>query len=106
MFEARDVAEAELVKGLLESLGITASVRGDDPWGTRDDSGYTGVAPTVHVVNDADEAAATDVVTAYRERGELPSSPGGDWRCRNCGHESEPQFGACWRCGAERAEDT
>lgn len=105
VFEARDVAEAQLIKGLLESLGITVSVQGDDPWGTRDDGGYTGGAPTVLVLNDSDESAATEAVTEYRERGELPSSPGGDWRCRHCGRESEPQFGACWSCGAERSED-
>ena len=106
VLEARDVAEAQLVKGLLDSLGLTAVVRGDDPWGTRDDAGYTGGAPTVLVLDDADESAASEVVAAYQDTGELPSSPGWNWRCRYCGQESEPQFGACWSCGAERSGDS
>lgn len=27
---------------------------------------------------------------------------GGPWQCPQCGERSEPQFNACWCCGAER----
>ena len=26
------------------------------------------------------------------------------WTCSGCGEQHEPQFGACWRCGALRGE--
>jgi hypothetical protein len=28
--------------------------------------------------------------------------PGGSWRCSRCGESLEPQFAACWNCGAMR----
>lgn len=43
---------------------------------------------------------ARDLVRRFREgpgpiRGVL-------WRCAKCHEEHEPEFGACWRCGATR----
>jgi hypothetical protein len=36
---------------------------------------------------------------------ELSSPPRGSWRCANCGEVHEPQFMACWNCGAGRPDD-
>lgn len=66
VFVARNPAEAHLVKGMLESNGIRAEVRGEALWGTR---GETPVAedtlPTVWVFDDHQAREAARLVKEY-----------------------------------------
>jgi hypothetical protein len=59
-------------------------------------------APELWLVDERDEALARRILAAARSGpppGALP------WTCRACGEMLEPQFTACWRCGAWREAD-
>lgn len=56
-------------------------------------------APELWLVDERDEALARRVL-ATAQSGPAPDVP--TWRCQGCGETLEPQFTACWRCGALR----
>jgi hypothetical protein len=65
VFVANNPAEAHLVKGMLESRGIHAEVRGEALWGTRGETPVTPeTLPTVWV-EDAKVSEATRIVDEY-----------------------------------------
>jgi Putative prokaryotic signal transducing protein len=65
VFVARNPAEAHLVKGMLESRGIRAEVRGEALWGTRGETPLTpDTLPTVWV-DDLQAPEATRIVEEY-----------------------------------------
>jgi len=65
IYVANNPAEAHLVKGMLESHGIHAEVRGEALWGTRGETPVTAeTLPTVWV-EDARAAEATRIVEEY-----------------------------------------
>lgn len=97
VFLAHDVTEAHLVKGLLESHGLSALVRGEALAGIAGEVPFVDVWPTVWVLDDDREAEARAVIEEY-ERGPAPDPSRGRWRCPKCGQPLEPQFTACWAC--------
>jgi len=99
VFQAHDVIEANLVKGLLESHGVTAFVRGEALAGTAGEVPFVDVWPTVWVADDG-RAGEDQVVIKEYESGKPRASVAG-WPCPKCGQGLEPQFTACWACGAE-----
>lgn len=103
---ARHPAEAHLVKGLLESQGIEAVVRGEDLFGARGEVPVTPeTCPSVWIVDDALYEKAKSIISAYL-RGETPGGTrSSSWRCPNCGEQLEPQFTDCWQCGTARPGD-
>jgi hypothetical protein len=103
VFVAGDVTEAHFVRGLLESHGLSATVRGEDLGGTRGDVPFWETWPTVWVLDDSREAEAVELVRQYEAGTGPANTEGGSWRCPRCGQELEPQFTACWVCGAERS---
>lgn len=65
VFVANNPAEAHLVRGLLESRGIPAEVRGEALWGTRGETPLTpDTLPTVWVSN-AHASQAALIVEEY-----------------------------------------
>lgn len=103
VFVARDVTEAHFIRGLLESHGLSVAVRGEDLWGTRGEVPFVDAWPTVWVLDDGREAEARGVIHEYESGRVRPNGDGAGWRCPKCGRELEPQFTACWGCGAERS---
>ncbi|MGE5339499.1 MAG: DUF2007 domain-containing protein [Gemmatimonadota bacterium] len=90
--------QAAHIANALRAAGIRCEVRnttlssaiGDIPW--------LECAPQVWILDDLDEPRARQLLR------ELMQPAGGPtWRCANCGEELEPQFGACWACGTQRA---
>jgi hypothetical protein len=66
VFVARDPVEAHLVKGLLESNGINAEVRGEALWGTRGETPLAAeTLPSVWVLDDGQVPEALRVVAKY-----------------------------------------
>ena len=66
VFVARNPAEAHLVKGMLESNGIRAEVRGEALFGTRGETPVDeDTLPTVWVLDDHQERAAVRLVEEY-----------------------------------------
>ena len=100
VFVATAGAEAHLVKGLLESHGIDAMVRGEDLLGAGGEVPIPDVWPTVWIAEDEREEEARALVASFQAERPSASAPG--WRCPRCAQELEAQFTACWQCGAER----
>jgi hypothetical protein len=102
VFIAAHPAEAYMVKGLLESEGIEALVRGEALFSAR---GLTSVTPdtlpSVWVTDPAEVSRALALIAAPRNGG--ASAPGRDraWRCPTCNEFIGPEFAACWKCGKE-----
>jgi hypothetical protein len=90
------IAEAYLVAGLLEAEGIRCEVREAALAAT----GWIGrgkpFRPSVWIIRDEDAGAAAKLLDEPLE------SAGVAWSCATCHSENEPQFDACWSCGATR----
>lgn len=101
VYTARSVPEAHLVKGYLESAGITAAISGETLVGLQ---GLLPIgdetSPLVYVIDQEFEQAEALIVTFLEEQSALAGAA--RWRCPNCGEELEPQFTECWQCGASR----
>lgn len=99
VYEARNHADAGYVCGLLQAEGIDAEVRGDALFALVGAGPQVpGVLPAVWILDPAQESRARARIARYLEDGQ----PHGEtWTCA-CGEVHEPQFTACWKCGAER----
>ena len=101
---ARHLTEAHLIRGLLESHGIEAIVRGDFL------TGGWGELPVdvcaVWVTDDARYGEADRLLQDFLQGKSARLQQGPDWRCAHCGERLENQFTACWNCGAPRPQDT
>ena len=106
VFIAAHPAEAYMVKGLLESEGIEAVVRGEALFSAR---GLTSVTPdtlpSVWVADPDDADRALALIAAPRNGGAASGGRDRAWRCPTCNEFVGPEFAACWKCGnAEPAE--
>ena len=101
IYAARHPAEAHLLKGILESYGISCEVRGEFLYGGRGELPIgPETAPSVWLLDGARREEAAAIVADF----EAPR-PGGDqptWTCDACGEISEIQFTDCWNCGRTR----
>ena len=103
VFVARNPTEAHLVKGVLETRGIRAEVRGEALWGTRGEIPLTpDTLPTVWVLDDLQGPEGMRIVEEYSSTASVPGPEVQGWRCAACGEQLEPQFSECWKCGAGR----
>jgi hypothetical protein len=103
VYSAAHPTEAYLVKGILESGGIEAVVKGDILFSVRGEIPLTSeTAPSVWIVEESRYDEARRVIRRYEQanRGKLPS--GEMWICSTCREELEGQFTHCWKCGAPR----
>ena len=82
-------------RNLLEAEGIRTEVRNQMLSSAMGELPPAECQAEVWVVNDADEARATDVL-------HRPAPSGPQWKCANCGESSGPQFTQCWNCSAFR----
>jgi hypothetical protein len=98
---AKHAPEAHIVKGVLESSGIEAVVRGEFLT-----SGWGELPVDVCSVWIADEAQYDRAQTVLRSflSGDLARELRSQhWRCASCGEQLEGQFTSCWKCGAARS---
>jgi len=99
IFVARHPTEAHLIKGVLEAAGIPAEVQGERLFAVRGEVPITpDTQPTVWVADE--QASAARAVIAESSQGGTAASTGEPWTCPRCGETVEPQFAACWNCGA------
>jgi hypothetical protein len=102
VFVAQHPTEAHLVKGVLETSGIPAIVRGESLFGARGEAPVTpDTLPTVWVTDDNDAAGALGILAEYGP-GAAPVNRGEPWTCPNCHESVEAQFSECWKCGTGR----
>lgn len=81
----------------LRAAGIRCELRNTTLSGAMGEIPFLECAPQLWIEHDVEEARAREILQQLRRPA---SGPG--WRCARCGEYSEPQFGACWQCGAER----
>lgn len=83
----------------LRAAGIRCELRNTALAGAMGEIPFLECAPQLWIERDADEGRALEILQQLRQP---TSGPG--WHCAQCGETSEPQFGACWRCGAQRPD--
>src|SRR4051812_3070721 len=102
VYEARDLAEAELVKGMIESEEIEVIVQDGALQGVLGETAVSSEAlPTVWV-NDEDIARAQVIVNEFKQGGPATEESQFTWTCPKCGEVLQGQFTTCWNCGTER----
>jgi len=99
VFTAKHPTEAHLVRGMLESEGIRAEVRGDQLYGA---FGEIPVLPAVWVFDPADVTTAQKLVSEYLRGTPAWRHRHEHWICPGCGESLEGQFTDCWHCGGAR----
>ena len=106
VYIAKHPTEAHMIKGLLESYGISCEVRGEALFGVRGEVPMTAdTLPSVWLYDDDDFEKARAIVADY-DKGDKDHAPGkSSWKCKKCGEVLEPQFTECWNCGAKRSHD-
>jgi hypothetical protein len=97
------VTEAHFVRGLIESGGLGAIVLDENLASMSGGVAVPEASPTVWVLEDSSEAEARRIVTEYASNRARSPAAGPGWRCVRCGRQLEPQFTACWACGADRS---
>ena len=106
LYIADGPADAHLLRGLLESEGLTAFVR-DDGTVPLQAVGFfkMDTRPSVWVMADdeAQHERARDIADSYASGKGRPAEPAGEsWLCGSCGETVEAQFTACWSCSTPR----
>ena len=101
VYTALHATEAHLIRGYLESHGVSAVVRGEYL------SGGVGELPAdlckVCVLNDREFARADELVRQFLQGSGARAHAHEHWRCAGCGEALEGQFTACWNCGSVRS---
>lgn len=106
VYGARDGAEAQFVKGLLEAEGIMAMVQGAELQVMASELPFNATALPSVWVDETDAERARQIVDEMRHGGPAALNPQPSWTCANCGTELEGQFTQCWKCGTVRDEAT
>jgi hypothetical protein len=84
-------------KNLLEHAGVGCLIKNRELGGGLGDLPVFDCAPEIWVLDDAEaERAAAVIRDSVR-----PTPSATPWRCPRCGEDNEPQFAACWSCGAD-----
>jgi hypothetical protein len=93
LYSSSDIRGIGMVRSSLDAAGIAYEVRNET-------IPYPGAvfSPEIWVI-DSELARACEVRDAVTK---LPTEPQISWTCPSCGEELEGQFGACWKCGANR----
>ncbi|HJP34966.1 MAG: DUF2007 domain-containing protein [Gammaproteobacteria bacterium] len=87
------------LKSRLEAEGIPCDVRNESLLGGAGELPPNECWPELWVLRETDVAAARAIV---KKALEAPPPDAAPWECHHCGEACEPQFNACWRCGALR----
>ena len=105
VFTGGSLAEVGHLKSLLELAGIRCFIKNELLSSGLGDIPFLECQPELWVL---DDGRAAEAGTLIRES--MVNAPrlmhGPSWTCRRCGASNEPQFGACWQCGAADGEDT
>jgi hypothetical protein len=102
VFVAQHPTEAHFVRGLLESDGIAAEIRGESIFGVRGEAPPSAdTLPTVWVVDEGDAARAMAILSKFGRQAGAVALPA-TWPCPQCGESIESQFTDCWHCATSR----
>jgi len=91
---------AQLLRGVLESEGIPALVQGEHLTPLQGETPAGASAQyRVCILDDEQLPRASLLARHWLARGAERRQTA--WVCDVCGERHEPQFGSCWKCGAE-----
>jgi hypothetical protein len=94
VYRAASLLQVAHARNVLICAGIECELRNQYLAGAMGELPMLETWPQLYV-EDADEPRA------LRALARAQTAPGGSpWTCADCGEELEPQFTACWRCGA------
>lgn len=100
VYSAEHPTEAHIVKGILESAGIEAVVKGDILFSARGEIPITPeTAPSVWILEESRYNDARRLVRRYEQANSGNLSSGDMWTCMSCAEKLEGQFTHCWKCG-------
>jgi hypothetical protein len=100
VYSAEHPTEAHIVKGILESAGIEAVVKGDILFSARGEIPITPeTAPSVWILEESRFDEARGLVRQYELANSGNLSSGDMWTCVSCAEKLEGQFTHCWKCG-------
>jgi hypothetical protein len=89
-------------KNVLEHAGIACVIKNDSLGGGVGDLPVFDASPELWILDDALESRAALLLRDSAN----PAAQGAPWRCAACGEDNEPQFAACWNCGAMGGRST
>ena len=89
--------QAQHFANVLRAGGIPCEVRNAALSGAVGEIPWLECAPQIWIERDDDEPRAQQLLRELKQ-----ATAGPPWRCANCGEMLEPQFAACWSCGAQR----
>jgi len=100
VYTAAHPADAHMVRGLLESEGIEAVVRGEALFSARGLAPVTSdTLPSVWVIDPSTADVARALIEAPRTAVAAGFRRDRSWRCPTCNELIGPEFIACWQCG-------
>ena len=92
VYRAPNPIEGNLIRGLLESSGIDAELRGEQMSSVY--PGLSDIADTRVFVAPRFEARARRIIDDYEAR----TAKGRHWTCAHCGESNTAAFETCWQC--------
>ena len=102
VYMAPNVLTAHFVKDLLVDAGIFAYTGGETIGFYSGNMPVDGMGPSVWIARDEDYERAREIVESF-DMGKHRLPPDAEpWQCSACSESIEPQFTACWKCGAGR----
>jgi len=104
VYGARDLAEAQFVKGLLEAEDIPAIIQGGALQAVLGEIPVSPESLPSVWVNETDLDRAMPIVKELDNGGPAKTSLQPGWTCAKCGEALEGQFSTCWKCGTNRPE--
>ena len=106
VYSARDEVDAYLAKGFLDQEGIESVVQMGGLGSIRGElTSSDETLPSIWV-NSEDVDRATAALTNFQSNTPPATASTEPWKCPNCGEMVEPQFTACWHCGASQPDAT
>lgn len=103
IFSSPIVGEIPQLRNMLESAGIACLLRNEISAGLSPEVPINESTPELWIQDDQRLAEALQIKAEFQTAAPVV---GKDWQCEKCGEMSEPQFTACWKCGANRATQT
>jgi len=97
LVRADHLVQATIWVESLRAAGIRCQLRNTTLSGAIGEIPFLECAPQLWIESEADESRAHEILRQLRQPVDGPQ-----WCCAKCGEWSEPQFGACWQCGAAR----
>jgi len=95
VFTSPNLAEAEMLQGILEGQSIPCVVRNNYTNIANGELPFTDIWPELWVLRESDAEAARLLLST-------PAPVAADWSCARCGEDNEGQFTACWNCSQNR----